>query len=256
MKKYVELIKKAWLPNTIHRPTKNRPALHIIKQIADLFSPGSSYYFIMNFENLCIDYVDPAIENVLGYSPADFNIEMIFDIIHPDDLKQVYKKEEAAVNFILNEIAPQDILSYKVIYTLRLRDKQGHYRTILQQSQALSISEDGKAQHVLGIHTDVSYLNLPVDHRVTFLSNSKPSFHAEISDPHRLIPLNAATKIFTRRETEIIKLISKGKTVPEIAQILNVSPHTIHSHRKNILNKSGCHTAAEVVARCIREGLI
>lgn len=41
----------------------------------------------------------------------------------------------------------------------------------------------------------------------------------------------------TKREVEVIKLISKGYTSPEIAEQLSVSPFTIRTHRKNIFKK-------------------
>lgn len=41
----------------------------------------------------------------------------------------------------------------------------------------------------------------------------------------------------TKREVEIIKLISKGYTSPEIAEQLSVSKFTIFTHRKNIFKK-------------------
>ena len=43
----------------------------------------------------------------------------------------------------------------------------------------------------------------------------------------------------TLREIEIIKLVSVGKTNAAIAKILNISLHTVITHRKNINKKLG-----------------
>lgn len=41
-----------------------------------------------------------------------------------------------------------------------------------------------------------------------------------------------------------------------MATYFNVSPHTINTHKRNILKKSHCKNTAELVAKCIREGVI
>ena len=50
----------------------------------------------------------------------------------------------------------------------------------------------------------------------------------------------------TEREIEITRLISVGLKNKEIADRLSVSPHTVHTHRKNILRKTGVSSALEL----------
>lgn len=50
----------------------------------------------------------------------------------------------------------------------------------------------------------------------------------------------------TEREIEITRMISIGLKNKEIANKLNVSPHTVHTHRKNILRKTGVSSALEL----------
>lgn len=51
----------------------------------------------------------------------------------------------------------------------------------------------------------------------------------------------------TRREVEIIRSIADGQPSHQIAEKLFVSPHTIETHRKNILRKLGLSNVAELV---------
>ncbi|MFO7674052.1 MAG: LuxR C-terminal-related transcriptional regulator, partial [Lutibacter sp.] len=62
--------------------------------------------------------------------------------------------------------------------------------------------------------------------------------------------------LFTKREIEIIIQLAQGENFKEIAALLFVSPYTIKTHRKNILKKSGCKNTAELIAKCIHEGII
>ena len=56
----------------------------------------------------------------------------------------------------------------------------------------------------------------------------------------------------TRRETEVLELIGKGKTSKQIADALHLSVHTVGNHRKHICRKLSLHTTAELVAFAVR----
>lgn len=58
---------------------------------------------------------------------------------------------------------------------------------------------------------------------------------------------------FTRREFEVIRLISKGKTSREIAQHLFISFKTVENHRNNILQKSGAKNMIELINYMIKQ---
>ena len=58
------------------------------------------------------------------------------------------------------------------------------------------------------------------------------------------------------REGEIIQQISNGKTTDEIAKILNLSKHTVESHRTNIFSKLDVKNVAGLVALAFRLGLV
>lgn len=57
------------------------------------------------------------------------------------------------------------------------------------------------------------------------------------------------------REFEVLQLITKGKKTVEIADVLNVSVHTINSHRKNILRKLNLKSPAELIVYAVEQGL-
>ncbi|MCE4563572.1 PAS domain-containing protein [Maribellus sp. CM-23] len=255
-KESVVKIKEAWKPNKIEKPVKTELYLNVIEQVANLFSAGSFYYYILNFETLQMEYVDKRVQSVLGYNPSDWSLDKAFESIHPEDLNQMHRKEAAAVDFLLNRIPPEDILHYKVVYVLRMRHANGRYKTILHQSKTLTLSEDKKAQHVLGIHTDVSYLDMPIDHKISFIGDGRPSYYALSTEPDFTPKQYDYENLFTEREKEILKSVANGKTFGEIATILNLSPHTINTHKKNILRKTDCKTTTELIARCVRDGII
>ena len=59
----------------------------------------------------------------------------------------------------------------------------------------------------------------------------------------------------TEREREVLQLIAEGNSVKEIAGFLHLSVNTIHTHRKNIMEKLDLHSTASLTKYAIREGL-
>jgi DNA-binding NarL/FixJ family response regulator len=58
------------------------------------------------------------------------------------------------------------------------------------------------------------------------------------------------------REIEVVKLIVEGKIAKEIAAQLNLSTHTIYTHRKNIMKKLKLSTTPELVLYAVGNGII
>jgi DNA-binding NarL/FixJ family response regulator len=60
----------------------------------------------------------------------------------------------------------------------------------------------------------------------------------------------------TSRQTEIVQLLSEGRSSKEIAAILNLSLKTIETHRANIMRKLDCHSVSELVVHAIRNKIV
>ena len=60
----------------------------------------------------------------------------------------------------------------------------------------------------------------------------------------------------TRRELEVLRLVTDGLRNKEIAARLGISENTVKFHLKHILDKLHAQSRAEVAARAVREGLL
>jgi DNA-binding NarL/FixJ family response regulator len=79
----------------------------------------------------------------------------------------------------------------------------------------------------------------------------------KLTDENRFDPVLVKRKSsLTRRETEILILICKGKTTKEIAALLDISERTIGHFRVNLMAKTGSAHVADLVAYAVRHGLI
>lgn len=62
--------------------------------------------------------------------------------------------------------------------------------------------------------------------------------------------------LLSKREKEILNLISKGFTSQHIADELFISRYTVETHRKNILRKLNFNTSTELVKFAVVQGLV
>jgi two-component system, NarL family, invasion response regulator UvrY len=63
-------------------------------------------------------------------------------------------------------------------------------------------------------------------------------------------------KALSPREFEIFTLLARGRSVREIAELVHLSPKTVHVHRANLLRKLGVRNPAELVQIAVRSGTL
>lgn len=78
---------------------------------------------------------------------------------------------------------------------------------------------------------------------IRYLQQSKPG---ELT-PHETL---------TRREREVLQMAAEGRTAPEIAAELHISPRTAESHRASIMKKLGLQNQTDLIRHAIRHGLV
>jgi DNA-binding NarL/FixJ family response regulator len=61
--------------------------------------------------------------------------------------------------------------------------------------------------------------------------------------------------VLNEREREVLQFLSEGKSTKQIALQLHVSSKTIESNRRNIMDKLGVNSVAELTKYAVREGL-
>jgi DNA-binding NarL/FixJ family response regulator len=57
------------------------------------------------------------------------------------------------------------------------------------------------------------------------------------------------------REREVLQLIAEGRSSKEIAVALGIAVTTVETHRRQLMEKLGLHTIAELTKYAVREGL-
>jgi DNA-binding NarL/FixJ family response regulator len=65
-----------------------------------------------------------------------------------------------------------------------------------------------------------------------------------------------AYDLLTPRERELLQLVAELKSTKDIATLLGLSPHTVDTHRGNLMQKLNVHSIPELVLYAIRKGVI
>lgn len=78
-----------------------------------------------------------------------------------------------------------------------------------------------------------------------------------LADKKKKLPADTcSTGCLSNREIEIIRQVALGKVNKEIAALLNISPHTIHTHRRNVMKKLNLHSAVDLCNFAIEKGIV
>ncbi|SRR5258706_6312962 len=68
--------------------------------------------------------------------------------------------------------------------------------------------------------------------------------------------LSDSYDLLSDREKEVMQLLAEGRTNKEVATLLNLSTHTVDTHRTHIMQKLNLHNTAEIVLYAVRKKII
>jgi DNA-binding CsgD family transcriptional regulator len=224
--------------------------------IASIFCPGPCYYYIVDFYDRQIKYMNPNIKNILGFDPDTVEFDDIIGAIHPDDINYVTKAESTVLKLIYDDIGREKSTRYKMSYCFRFKTVDGSYQLFQHQAIILTTDAEGRFAKSLNIHTNINHLTNNNNYKASLIGIlGEPSyFNIDVYNAENI----AATLDypFTKRELEIIRMISEGLTSKQVGQKLSISEETVKTHRRNLLSKSGAKNLSQLISKCIHDGLI
>lgn len=233
------------------------------KSFASMFALGNSYLYILNLHDFEIEYISESVKPFVGKDAGEVDLNALMETILPEEINNLNLKSKLIGDFYTSFLDKEEVLAYKNIFTYKMRDAGGKIRTMLYQAIPLSVLENGAPEHVLCIQTDVSHLKITSTCAVSLINmnGGKNYLNVDISqgkfDPEASVgDRKDISKLFSEREKEIVISLSRGLNAAQIANELNLSHHTIKTHRRNILQKSGCSNTTELVAKCLTNGII
>lgn len=178
------------------------------------------------------------IYDLMGYTEEEFDFDLVFSMVHPDDIKVVRK----VLMSTLAHSKKYGISTDSVFrISFRARKKDGSYIKIQRISGISRLNPNQSLRGHYSIIQDISYLGL--SNAVKWDWNSPT---ADLSGYRKYVDVSP-TDLFSNREQEVFGLLKNGLNSKAIAQQLGLSHHTIIGYRKNMLHKSNCRNTFELL---------
>jgi two-component system LytT family response regulator/two-component system response regulator LytT len=115
--------------------------------------------------------------------------------------------------------------------------------------------------HKNSLHTKIIFISSYEQYAIKAIKNNafdyllKPICIDELKDTIERYKAQLLCNL-NKREYEVISLIAKGQNSKEIGNVLSISHHTVDTYRTNILEKTDCKNAAELIMYAAKNNLI
>lgn len=197
-------------------------------------------------------YVSPSYRNRLGLSVDTRETTEGFEKLMPPN--DQFAAAEAGYCFLkmsLN-IKGARIKDYKLINEYRIGTEKNGFMRMKEQYQILETDADGNIWLSLSIIDVSPNQNADVPMQSRFIDQQTgevlifPTYHGK----------NGSSASLTTREKQILQLIAKGYVSKQIAADLYISPHTVNTHRQNIIEKMDVANTTEAILLASQRGML
>ena len=194
-----------------------------------------------------INKMEDKVFKTRGFSIKNF--EGLYEQVSPDHLDSFFGLSYNMVRLntdgiiSLNSKRPEED-NYITIYKSRTG------RMIMRRSFALSVNLKGALEYTGGFLSDVTDLFQIRRFHYYFEGRNSQIIAANINGMSEFL------NILSKREIEVLELIGKGFGSRKIANVLNISFHTVNTHRANIIRSLEASNAIEAYNKAVNMGLM
>jgi DNA-binding CsgD family transcriptional regulator len=222
----------------------------------DLSVQNNAVVFLWNSFTNRILYMSDKLEVFTGLPTANFTgekgMEYVVSRIHPNHLFPVLLMVQ---NFLVNFSEGNKEANYKslkICYNYLFKNGIGEYMQVLQPPVILEVDENNKPTLVLNFTYRVDHIKKP-DALGAMVIGLKGTYIFDYNQANHSIE---PSKTFSVQEMNILQLLGKGLDTKAIADQLFISPHTVDTHRRNIIKKTNCMDTTGAVSFARMTGLI
>jgi len=221
----------------------------IMQKLNLLMEENDQFITVSNLAEIRYLYASEGIRRMLGIDPAQINPGHFTQIIHPEDedklgwaRTQIFKLEK--------EIFMDKKGSGIMAYSFKLRNPVGAYNNFLIQDYLFFSPIPYKVVFLVQIYSNIDWYKIRKQKFNRYLGRDLSRFRFPDEE---LLNMGSG---FSDREMEILKLIESGLGSKEIADKLFLSVHTVNTHRRNILEKSGKAQISDLIYELMEKGVL
>jgi hypothetical protein len=237
---------EVWLPSGFRNIDRNSS---LVADLEKMTKERNQFFFVADLIQMKILFTSKRSMDMMGVKPEDLEPSVFFTATHPGDIQ----RHNLARTKLLN--MGQDLFiernGVKIISTnFRFRHLTDTFLNNLVQCYLFYSEIPYKTVFLLQIVTDISWFG-KFQHGYHYFVGDDISFF-RYPDEDLLMKGN----IFSDREFEIIKLIYSGLSSELVAKKIFLSVHTVNTHRRNILKKSGKPHISDLIYDLKERGML
>jgi|GEM_PF-1980778 len=178
-------------------------------------------------------YESPVYEDIFNTCGDDYQL-----IIHPDDLPLVMKNNITAFRHLF--FNNKEAKNIRIERDFRMRCK-GLFKNIHETIEPLDLDSKKNVWLLLGVITEIEDQTYPSVFSSKFIY---------LPTGRAYVPVDRYfhnDRIFSAKEMEVVKYLKEGMETSVIAEKINLSVHTVNTHRQRIVEKLQVKSTDEII---------
>ena len=201
---------------------------------------------------MLVDDHQMLIDGIKSLLRKEKDLEFVFEANDGDEAYQYLKQHKGAVDLVLTDIRmprvdgleltsmiKDEMPEIKVLVLSMFNDPEIVNKILLAEAEGYVLKNTGKDELLEAIHRIADGGSFYSSEVIASLMRKRGE---EDKKKKR-----EASEILTPREIEIVRLICEELTTAEIADKLFISPRTVDTHRKNILEKTNSRSIVSLI---------
>lgn len=219
---------------------------------------SSTVVFLLDFSTKTYPvFLGNNIEQVMGH-PRDAFLEggLDFTLYQYKDFEILNKKIFPEDMGIMRTIPTGELSQFRFSKSYRFKNTHGDFRTMLQRNTVICDTKDTSPVAIFGFIWDITAFTEKgkIIHQVEQFDVAKNTWQSVLSREY--YPDIDQNQLLSKREIEILKWSVEGYSSKQIADKLFISFNTVNTHRRNMLRKTNCQNAMELLKYAITNKLL
>lgn len=230
-------------------PDRLDKQLALIRAMAQLSSSGVTVYDLQKQAHV---YASRNFYQLYGYDFGEIGScipnELFDRKIHPSDRQALARNGYEAMKFMMAQPV-HTRKQFKMVTEYRIMSDDQTAIRVSEQHQVLELDASGNIWLSLGV------IDISPNQALTDVKSQVINFHTGELIKLEYNDITGGVKL-TTREKEILGMIGTGKLSKEISALLDISVHTVNTHRQRILEKLQADNSIEALQSAKMIGLI
>jgi len=211
----------------------------LVFKLEEFTESNNQFFHVADLILMQIIWASKRSAQMIGIKPEELNAFHFFEATHPNDIQKHTFGRSKMMN-LANDLYQAKQGNAYLSTNIKIRNSQGIYEDLLFQLYFF-YSKIYSTVFLFQVHTNIESFKKRKHGYHYYTGNDLSNFRFPDED------LLMIGNPLSDREFEIVKLIADGLTSDQIADKIFLSVHTVNTHRRNILNKTGMNTISELI---------